>query len=139
MPPTSAAEGDSRRLILGAAVGYDFNQIQVFARSLRASGYTGDVVLLVGGLALRLARELEGHGIEVRRVVQIRSVTRSIHTRRYGVYAEQLRASADRYDQVMLTDVRDVAFQRHPFSGIAGRQRHYFLEGATHTIGSEPT
>lgn len=38
----------SRHLILGAAVGYSWPQIAPFVRSLRASGCTAEVVLLVG-------------------------------------------------------------------------------------------
>lgn len=45
-----------RTLIMGAAIGYSEQQISPFLTSLRKSGYTGDVVLVVGTSLARRAR-----------------------------------------------------------------------------------
>jgi len=45
---------DRRRLVLGAAVGFRIDQVRVFVESLRAAGYAGDVIMLVGLLQWRL-------------------------------------------------------------------------------------
>jgi hypothetical protein len=41
----SAPGADSRRLVLGAAIGFDAAQVRVFVESLRACGYAGDVAM----------------------------------------------------------------------------------------------
>src|SRR6267378_2818126 len=45
---------DRRRLVLGAAVGFRVAQVRVFVESLRATGYAGDVTMLVGAFQWRL-------------------------------------------------------------------------------------
>jgi hypothetical protein len=39
----------------------------------------------------------------------------------------------------MLSDVRDVVFQRNPFDGIASSQCHFYLESSARKIGDDPT
>jgi hypothetical protein len=125
--------------MLGAAIGFGVPQVRVFVESLRASGYAGDVTLLIRWPGLRLAHYLKSRGVDVIRLVQIRSFSRSVHARRYAIYLAHLRARPGRYDQVMMSDVRDVVFQRHPFDGIASPKCHFFLEGASRNIGDDPT
>jgi hypothetical protein len=129
---------DGRRLVLGAAIGFDVEQVRIFVESLRAH-YAGEILILIGWPGLRVARYLKGRGVHVIRVFQTRSFTRSVHARRYVVYLDYLRARLSRYDQVMMSDVRDVVFQRNPFDGIASPQCHFYLESASRTIGADPT
>jgi hypothetical protein len=130
---------DARRLVLGAAVGFGVDQVRVFVESLRAVGYAGDVVMLVRWPGFKVRRYLRSRGVKPVPVLQTRSFTRSVHARRYAIYADYLRARPDRYNQVILSDVRDVVFQRHPFEGITSPKCHFFLEGDTQTIGEDPT
>jgi hypothetical protein len=139
MDSVSGLDKDSRRVVLGAAVGFDADQVRVFVESLRAVGYSGDVALLVRWPSFKLIRYLQTRHVHAIPVLQVRSFSRSVHARRYAIYAEFLRARRHRYDQVMVSDVRDVVFQRHPFDGISGRQCHFFLEGISQKIGEDPT
>jgi len=132
------SDPDRRRLVLGAAVGFDVAQVRVFVESLRAH-YAGDVLLLIRWPGLRVARYLNSRGVNVIRMFQTRSFTRSVHARRYAIYLDYLRARLARYDQVMMSDVRDVVFQRNPFDGIASPKCHFYLESAGRTIGEDPT
>jgi hypothetical protein len=134
----AASDPDRRRLVLGAAVGFDVGQVRVFVESLRAN-YAGGVLLLIRWPGLRVGRYLKSRGIDVIRVFQTRSFTRSVHARRYAVYLDFLRRRPSRYDQVMISDVRDVVFQRNPFDGIASPKCHFYLESATRIIGEDPT
>src|SRR5215470_289377 len=142
--PTAAAPAalpsdlDGRRLVLGAAIGFDVEQVRVFVESLRAN-YTGDVLLLIRWPGLRIARYLASRGINVIRVFQTRSFSRSVHARRYAIYLDYLRAGLARYDQVMMSDVRDVVFQSNPFDGITSPKCHFYLESSERTIGEDPT
>jgi hypothetical protein len=139
MNSPSGNSPDARRVVLGAAVGFNVDQVRVFVESLRAVGYTGDVVMLVRWPGFKIRRYLRSRGVKPIPILQTRSFTRSVHARRYTIYANYLRARLDRYDQVMLSDVRDVVFQRHPFEGINSPKCHFFLEGSTQTIGEDPT
>jgi len=134
----TSANGDGRRLVLGAAIGFDVEQVRVFVESLRAN-YAGEVLLLIRWPGLKVARYLTSRSVDVIRVFQTRSFTRSVHARRYAIYLDYLRTQSSRYDQVMMSDVRDVVFQRNPFEGIASPKCHFYLESATRTIGEDPT
>jgi hypothetical protein len=138
IPAAAPSDPDHRRLVIGAAVGFDIAQVRVFVESLRAN-YAGDVLLLIRWPGVRVARYLKSRRIRVIRVFQTRSFTRSVHARRYAIYLAFLRARLSRYDQVMISDVRDVVFQRNPFDGIASPKCHFYLESAVRTIGEDPT
>jgi hypothetical protein len=135
----STASADARRLVLGAAIGFDVEQVRVFIESLRASGYSGDVLMLIRWPGLRVGRYLKSRGVDVIRVFQTRSFSRSVHARRYAIYLDYLKLRAGHYDQVMMSDVRDVVFQANPFAGIDNPKCHFYLEGAARTIGTDPT
>ena len=137
-PDAPPSDPDGRRLVLGAAIGFDVEQVRVFVESLRAN-YTGDVLLLIRWPGLEVARYLKSRRINAIRVFQTRSFTRSVHARRYAIYLDYLRGRLSGYDQVMMSDVRDVVFQRNPFDGIASPQCHFYLESAVRTIGEDPT
>jgi hypothetical protein len=129
---------DGRRLVLGAAIGFRVEQVRAFVESLRAN-YQGEVLLLLSWPGLRIARYLKSRDVDVIRVFQTRSFTRSVHARRYAIYLDYLQARLSRYDQVMMSDVRDVVFQRNPFDGITSPKCHFYLESAVRTIGENPT
>jgi hypothetical protein len=139
MSSYSPASTDARRIVLGAAVGLSVAEVRVFVESLRAVGYTGDVALLVRWPGLPVRRYLRSRRVRSMPIVQVRSFSRSVHARRYAIYAAYLRARLEQYDQVLLSDVRDVVFQRHPFEGITSSKCHFFLEGDKQTIGEDPT
>jgi hypothetical protein len=129
---------DARRLVLGAAIGFDVEQVRIFVESLRAH-YKGDALMLIRWPGMRVARYLKRRGVKVTRVFQTRSFTRSVHARRYAIYLDYLRPRRAQYDQVMMSDVRDVVFQKNPFDGIASPQCHFYLEAEGRTIGEDPT
>jgi hypothetical protein len=139
MSSFSPMSTDARRIVLGAAVGLSVDQVRVFVESLRAVGYAGDVVLLVRWPGLAARGYLRSRGVRPIPIVQVRSFSRSVHARRYAIYAAYLRTHLGHYDQVLLSDVRDVVFQRHPFEGITSPKCHFFLEGETQTIAEDPT
>ncbi len=130
---------DARSLVLGAAVGFRVDQVRTFVESLRASGYRGDIVMLVGLRDFALARYLRQHGAIPRRIWFIRRFHGPIHAYRFELFADVLRKAAGKYDRVLVSDVRDVVFQAHPFAGITSDACHFFLEGDNRTIGNEPT
>jgi hypothetical protein len=130
--------GDERRAVLGTAVGYGREQIRVFVDSLRSVGYTGDIVLLIGPFQFGFRAYLRGRGIKPVTAFCIRRFHGPIFTYRFELLARYLRRHGNRYSQVLVSDVRDVVFQRHPFEGITNAC-HFFLESARSKISTEPT
>jgi hypothetical protein len=135
----ASAPADARRLVLGAAIGFGVPEVRVFVESLRATGYAGDIMMLIRWPGLEVGRYLKSRGVDVVRVFQTRSFTRSVHARRYAIYLDYLRKRLGRYDQVMMSDTRDVVFQANPFDGITSPKCHFYLESAARTIGEDPT
>jgi hypothetical protein len=58
--------------------------------------------------------------------------------RRFFLYYRYLRSRGHAYENVMLTDVRDVLFQDDPFDFDIGTRLHCFLEDARQTLATEP-
>ena len=130
---------DARRLVLGAAVGFTTDKVRIFVESLRGSGYTGDIVMLVGFRDRALIAYLRSRGATPKRTWFIRRFHGPIHAYRFELFARTLQGLRDRYDTVMVTDVRDVAFQAHPFAATDGDGCLFFMEGDRRAIGDEPT
>jgi hypothetical protein len=57
---------------------------------------------------------------------------------RYRLYLQFLRRHGKRYRRVLLTDVRDVYFQRPPFEGDPGHDLVFFEEHERHLLGNCP-
>jgi hypothetical protein len=138
-PLSDETARDQRRLVLGAAVGFRVDQVRVFVESLRATGYAGDVTMLVGPLQWRLRSWLARHKVRTLSHWSTRKLHGPIHAYRFERFAKILRAAAGRYDQVLVSDVRDVLFQQHPFMGVTSPGCHFYLEAGPWTIGTEPT
>jgi hypothetical protein len=134
-----SANPDARRLVLGAAVDFRPARVRIFIESLRRSGYRGDVLMLVGWAQFRLAAYLRRFGVETAPMWSAQRLHGPIHAYRFEKFARILHSCASRYDEVLVSDVRDVAFQRHPFSTLSSGPCRFYLEGAGWTIGSEPT
>jgi hypothetical protein len=130
---------DQRRLVLGAAYKYRVDQVRVFVESLRATGYAGDVIMLVGRLQWRLKAYLRRHGVRTLPHWSTRKLHGPIQAHRFERFAKVLRAEAGRYDQVLVSDVRDVLFQLHPFVGVSEPGCRFYLEAAPWTFATEPT
>ena len=103
-------------LILGMAAGYHFGDLQPFAASLAASGFAGRCVLLVSATT-REAERLAQFGITPLRFAPPAPLAHlPVNALRYFLYLEVLRQQKQRFRRILLTDVRDVAFQADPFS-----------------------
>src|SRR6266508_3794931 len=88
---------DRRRLVLGAAVGFRVEQVRVFVESLRAAGYAGDVIMLVGLLQWRLKAYLARNGVRTVSSWSTRKLHGPIHAYRFEKFAAIVRAAAGRY------------------------------------------
>jgi hypothetical protein len=132
-------DNERRRVIVGSASNYRPDQLRPFIESLRATGYAGDVVIMLNFWNWRLRSYLRQYDVTPVSMWSTRRLHGPPATHRYQLYARFARENRERYDEMMVTDTRDVLFQRHPFADIASPSCHFYLEHPTLTIGEEPT
>ncbi|EFL52937.1 conserved hypothetical protein [Solidesulfovibrio fructosivorans JJ]] len=129
---------DVRQAVLGAATGYALEQVLPFVVSLKKTGYAGRICLFVWDMDQGALRVLERLGVELYPCASQRTDKRyTVTGGRFFVFREFLLGQKDRLERLMLTDVRDVAFQRDPFTGLSETGAHCFLEREDHCLGSE--
>ncbi len=122
-------------LVLGIAGGLSAEETLPFVRSLRATGYAGELLLFLHRAPSGLAAALRAAGATPREL-ELAGVPDPIsyNLARYPLYAEALRG---REGRALLADVRDVLFQRDPFRALpAGEELHLFLEHESKPIGA---
>lgn len=174
--------GRSHTLVLGAALGFDFDTVALFLASLRASGYEGDIALLVHDLSESDRTRISRFRVELIAVAQpwpadhlLRRIPRValrrmgllplgtrlarwlplpaslrgrldrwsallVHppgTSRYLHYLDFLSRLEHRYERIVLSDVKDVVFQRDPSLAPAPAPLNFYLESSRYSIGAE--
>ncbi len=123
-------------LIMGVAIGYDARQLAPFVNSLKATGYRGDLVLIVSRANIDAAtiKTLESQGVILESFETWRMMPVCIHFARYLKYLEYLIENP--YRRIFLTDTRDVIFQADPFAGVADESLFVFAEDQSVAIGN---
>ena len=122
-------------LILGMFGGYPAAAALPFLRSLRACGGEAEVVLLRHENPPGTAAALHELGaVTEEAALEGVPATRSYNVARYAALAAHLGRRPDAR-RVLLTDARDVVFQRDPFGAAAGGPLHLFLEHPARSIG----
>jgi hypothetical protein len=101
-------------LILGSSAGLSERDLEPFLKTLFETDYSGDVVFFMAEGDHETIRRLESR-IQIETFSPRLLQTMSIHGLRYLLYQGFLKKNRDRYEKVMLTDVRDVIFQKDPF------------------------
>ena len=109
-------------LVMSLAIGYqDPELFYIFVGTLRASGYAGDVVLVVGEHVPSVARKFcEAHNVTLQPRAMLKMANSStshglMHPQfqRFAIYPNLCQP---RYDACLATDFRDVYFQADPFA-----------------------
>ncbi len=140
-------------LILGTVRNYSYSQIKPFLDSLFRTDFSGQVVFFVSGLSQTAMRHLRERGVELIPFsknypflldyndvlpdlgLPIKySLPLSLCTERFVMYYLYLNRYGQKYNRVMLTDVRDVIFQRNPFAFNDNDCLSVFLEDGGHKI-----
>ena len=135
-------------LILSIMHGYDYPFVQPFFESLNRVNYRGDVVVFVSDkvskatrrkLATADAKFIDYHAAfpfieSYRGSFKDISPSISINNYRFILFLQYLTWHQDEYDRVMLTDIRDVIFQKAPFAAESGQGISFFLEDPSQTF-----
>jgi hypothetical protein len=109
-------------LVIGCSHGYSWKNLKFWIKSINASGFVGDKVLIVKDCSDDTIKSVEEHGFKVIRADQsiIKNSRASelmpIHVERFIYIYDFLKNNNYRY--VITTDVRDVIFQKNPIEFI---------------------
>jgi len=109
-------------LVIGCSHGYSWKNLKFWIKSINASGFVGDKVLIVKDCSEDTIRSVEEHGFKVIKADQsiIKNSRASelmpIHVERFIYIYDFLKNNNYRY--VITTDVRDVIFQKNPIEFI---------------------
>lgn len=138
-----------KNVILGILNNYTFHQVKKFFVSLQQCGYKGDTVMFVGSnTTAATIRKLKRYGVIVKLFPDTTSLNPgnisverfrfpqpiNYFNFRHYLYFDFLQRHKERYQSVLLTDVRDVYFQRDPFDFEQGEGLYCALEGKTKKI-----
>lgn len=144
-----------KNAILGAVEGYDYAVLRPFISSLRATRYAGDIVLFHNRVDDRTLRRLRKHGVVLvpfsetfpymepalaahnRWSEKQQSQRLEVTSFRHIIAYCYLMAYPGRYQYVMLTDTRDVIFQKNPFDFSIDGKLCYFTEREGISIGQK--
>ncbi len=118
-----------KNLALGAAIGYRPDAIKAFVKSFRRVNEVDDVYLLVYSNIdneIKTKEFLKEHNINYLICDKTYVKNASVNNTRYYKYLEFLEKNY--YNNIFITDVRDVIFQENPFNFIKNNKFLYFFE-----------
>jgi len=128
----------STNLVLGLAAGYHYGDVRPFLMSLAESGFSGECVLFVS----ETTRDLDKMGAHPVTIVPVdlKAELEEVpyNALRYFLYLGFLRGLGHEYGNIFILDVRDVIFQRNPFSFPWAEGLNCTLEDRCMTIGECP-
>lgn len=128
-------------IVMGCAAGYKITTVRPFVESLISYGsFRGEIVLFIRPSDRELAAYLRSRNIIVVPLREEDYPISNVHMSRYLAYFDYLRrqtAKGKGYRYILLSDVRDVAFQKPLFGQpCADLELHY--EAMPPAIGDEP-
>lgn len=108
-------------LIIGGASNYTWHHLKYWVRSIKKTGFKGDIVLVVTNMAAETVQKLTDEGVTVYAYGKkdengniVNQSNNAPHVERFIFIWDYLRKIKDRYRYVVVTDTRDVIFQKDP-------------------------
>lgn len=111
-------------LVMGTALNYDVQHVKPFVQSLRKH-YDGEIVFLISDISDDFDHYVKLNEIETYKIPNSRNQD-EICSMRHRYYKEVIEKK--NVDYILLTDVRDVVFQKNPFSHEITTELEFFLE-----------
>lgn len=109
-------------LILSAAVGYKFNQVELFIKSLRKF-YFDKLCLIINNKDTDLEQQLREIDCDV---IKTNIKKKEIQFKRYQIFLDYIKDK--KFNQILLCDSRDIYFQDNPFNFNFNSPINFFLE-----------
>ena len=111
-----------KNLILSAAVGYNFNQIELFIKSLKKFN-SDEICFIISKKDNSLEQELRKLKCQV---IKTNISKKEIQFKRYEIFLKYL--TSKNYKKILMCDSRDIYFQQNPFSFDYKKPINFFLE-----------
>lgn len=111
-----------KNIILSAAVGYNFNQIEFFIKSLRKY-YDGEICIIIDYKNYALDESLKKYNCKT---IKTNINKKTIQFKRYEIFSKYLENK--KFNNVLLCDARDIYFQENPFKFDLSGSINFFLE-----------
>ena len=109
----------ARNLIIGAATGYNYNQLKPWVESINETCDDDvDRILIVGNISQETRQKLVEQDFQLIEMPDLGNVP--IHVGRFVAIYNYLKDTYQEYKYVVTTDVKDVYFQRNPFEWLEG-------------------
>lgn len=125
-----------RHLIIGAATGYNYNQLKPWVESIdKVCGENIDRVLIVGNLSQETRIKLVAKDFQLIDIPQIEGIP--IHVARFLAIYNYLKDEGSQYKYVVTTDVKDVYFQSNPFDWLEENLQSYKLVAGSESMKYE--
>tara|TARA_B100000767_G_scaffold251711_1_gene254930 strand:- start:1737 stop:2543 length:807 start_codon:yes stop_codon:yes gene_type:complete len=112
----------NKNLILSAAVGYNFQQIEFFVKSLRKY-YVDDICFIISDTDQELERKLNDYNCDI---IKTKIHKKQIQFKRYEIFSKYLENK--KFNNILLCDSRDIYFQGSPFQFNYNYPINFFLE-----------
>ena len=122
-----------RSLIIGAATGYNYNQLKPWIESINGCGFDGDKILVLGEASNETRQKIIEQGFTI---VDMLKTNAPIHVARFLTLYDYLKDHWEEYEYVITTDVKDVYFQTNPVDWLKKNAVNTF-RGKTLVVGSE--
>ena len=144
-----------KEVILGTSMGYTFEMIKPYIVTLQKSGFKGDLCLFVSQMPKESYKILRDYGVKLIPFVDhypylpkslfsdeldLKNSFNQISVKylRYLMYYLFLLKNGGNYSKVMLSDVKDIIFQRDPFDFGLNGGLYCFLEDNQVTLKNSP-
>lgn len=108
-------------LVIGAASNYDWDQVKVWIKSLKNTGYTGDIAVVGTNMKRATIEKLMSENIILSLYGKqnedgdiVTPQNNAPHVERFFYIWNFLNSAKEQYDNVITTDTRDVLFQSDP-------------------------
>ena len=112
----------SKNLIISAALGYNFQQIEFFIKSLRKN-YNGNVCFIIGHKDRDLENGLKKYNCDI---IKTKISKKTIQFKRYEIFLNYIENK--NFKNILLCDSRDIYFQGNPFEFNYNGSINFFLE-----------
>lgn len=110
-------------LILGSITNYNFQDIELWIRSLKSTSYKDAIGLVCFNIHKDTIEQIKSFGI-IPILTEVDSQGNAVYNKsnwnicvdRFLIYHHYL--STKKYDRILVTDVKDIIFQRNPFEDV---------------------
>ena len=119
-------------LIMGSIQGYDYKKVSFWINSLNRCGFKGDKILIGIDINEELENQIIKSGVHCYKVKSSKNQNR--FAERFKHFSDFLKIFKENYEYVILTDVKDLIFQKNPEEWIKNNIKNYDLIASSESI-----